>query len=60
MKRLFVASARLGIKAVQIIAYQPLIEALQDAERVTGRFFNVVTIVENFREDLERVVGARA
>jgi hypothetical protein len=55
MKRLFLTSARLGIKAVQLIAYQPLIKALQDAERVTGRFFKVVTIVENFREYLERV-----
>lgn len=55
MERLFVASAQLGIRAVQLIAYEPLIKALQDAEKAAGRFFKVVTIVESFKEDLDMV-----
>lgn len=55
MKRLFLASHRLGIRAVQLIAYEPLIKALEDAERITGRFFKVITIVEDFTAKLERL-----
>jgi hypothetical protein len=57
IRRLLVAASRFGIRAVQIIAYEPLIKAVEEAERVAGRFFKVITIVEDFKKDLERVSG---
>ncbi len=36
MTRLFVHSAKLGIKAVQLVGYQPLVAALRKAEEITG------------------------
>ncbi len=44
MTRLFVHSARLGVKAVQLVGYQPLVAALRKAEDITGDFFVAVTI----------------
>ena len=44
MTRLFVHSASLGVRAVQLIGYQPLVEALLKAEEISGDFFVVVTI----------------
>ncbi len=44
MTRLFVHSARLEVKAVQLIGYQPLVDALMKAEEITGDFFVAVTI----------------
>src|SRR3990172_1981401 len=39
MTRLFVHSANLGVKAVQLIGYQPLVTALIKAEEISGDFF---------------------
>ncbi len=44
MTRLFVHSAKLGVKAVQLIGYQPLVAALRKAEETAGDFFVAVTI----------------
>jgi len=44
MTRLFVHSANLGVKAVQLIGYQPLVAALMKAQEISGDFFIVVTI----------------
>ncbi|HWR26241.1 MAG TPA: hypothetical protein VN316_00005 [candidate division Zixibacteria bacterium] len=44
MTRLFVHSASLGVKAVQLIVYQPLVAALMKAEEIAGDFFVTVTI----------------
>ena len=44
MTRLFVYSANLGVKAVQLIGYQPLVTALMKAEEISGDFFVAVTI----------------
>ena len=44
MTRLFVHSAKLGVKAVQLVGYQPLVAALRKAQEITGDFFVAVTI----------------
>lgn len=44
MTRLFVRSAELGVRAVQLIGYEPLVQALEKAEEVAGDFFVAVTI----------------
>jgi hypothetical protein len=44
MIRLFVHSAKLRIKAVQLIGYQHLVAALMKAEGLSSDFFVVVTI----------------
>jgi hypothetical protein len=44
MTRLFVNSASLGVRAVQLIGYQPLVTALMKAEEITGDFFVAVVI----------------
>jgi hypothetical protein len=44
MTRLFVHSAKLGVKAVQLVGYQPLIAALRKAQVTAGDFFVAVTI----------------
>jgi len=44
MTRLFVHSASLGVKAVQLIGYQPLVGALMKAQEIAGDFFVAVTI----------------
>ena len=45
MTRIFVHSANLGVKAVQLIGYQPLVAALMKAKQeISGDFFIVVTI----------------
>jgi len=44
MTHLFVYSANLGVKAVQLVGYQPLVEALMKAQEITGDFFVAVTI----------------
>jgi hypothetical protein len=44
MTRLFVQSASLGVKAVQLVGYQPLVAALMKAEKISGNFFVAVTI----------------
>jgi hypothetical protein len=56
MTRLFVHSASLRIKAVQLIGYQPLVEALMKAEEIYGDFFVVVTIPRgDFASNLDLV-----
>ncbi len=56
MTRLFVHSASLGVKAVQLIGYQPLVEALMKAEETSGDFFVAVTIPRgNFASNLDLV-----
>lgn len=56
MTRLFVHSARLGVKAVQLIGYQPLVAALMKAEDISGDFFIVVTIPRgDFASNLDLV-----
>lgn len=44
MTKLFVHSAKLGVKAVQLVGYQPLIAALRKAQETAGDFFVAVTI----------------
>jgi len=44
MTRLFVHSAKLGVKSVQLVGYQPLVAALRKAQEITGDFFVAVTI----------------
>jgi len=44
MTRLFVHSATLGVKAVQLVGYQPLVAALMKAQEISGDFFVAVTI----------------
>jgi len=53
--RLFIHSAKLGVKAVQLIAYDPLIRAMKEAEAAAGKFFVVATIVENFDSSLDKI-----
>lgn len=55
MTKLFVHSAKLGINAVQLIAYEPLIKALKKAEALVGDFFVVATIVEDFVSDISMI-----
>ena len=56
MTRLFVHSANLGVKAVQLIGYQPLVAALMKAEDISGDFFIVVTIPRgDFASNLDLV-----
>jgi len=56
MTRLFVHSASPGVKAVQLIGYQPLVEALMKAEEIAGDFFTVVTIPRgDFASNLDLV-----
>lgn len=56
MTRLFVHSADLGVRAVQLVGYQPLVEALMKAEEIYGDFFVVVMAqdVESTLNALER------
>jgi hypothetical protein len=44
MTRLLVHSATLGVKAVQLVGYQPLVKALMKAQDISGDFFKAVTI----------------
>lgn len=44
MTKLFVHSAKLGVRAVQLVGYQPLVAALMKAEEITGDLFVAVTI----------------
>ncbi len=53
MIRLFVHSANLGVKAIQLIGYQPLVTALMKAEEISGDFFVAVTIP---RETLPQIL----
>lgn len=56
MTRLFVHSARLGVKAVQLVGYQPLVAALRKAEEIIGDFFVAVVIPRgDFASNLELV-----
>ncbi len=56
MTGLFVHSASMGVKAVQLIGYQPLVEALKKAEEIAGDFFVAVTIPRgNFSSNLDLV-----
>ena len=49
MKELFIKSAELGVKAVQLIAYEPLVRAFKKAEEETGEdFFIAATIPLKF------------
>jgi len=44
MTRLFLHSASLGVRAVQLVGYRPLVEALMKAQELAGDFFVAVTI----------------
>lgn len=58
MERLFIKSATLGIKAVQLIVYEPLVNALKEAEKEIGeKFFVAATIPSGrkFEKDLELI-----
>ncbi len=56
MTRLFVHSAKLGVKAIQLVGYQPLVDALMKAEEISGDFFVVVTIPRgDFASNLDLV-----
>ncbi len=56
MTRLFVHSASLGVRAVQIIGYQPLVAALMKAEEISGDFFVAVTVPRgDFASNLDLV-----
>ncbi|MHC1566384.1 MAG: aldo-keto reductase family protein [Candidatus Syntropharchaeia archaeon] len=53
MTTLFVKSAQFGVSAVQLIAYEPLVKALEKAEKEAGNFFVLAAIIENFEESME-------
>jgi len=58
MERLFIKSAKLGVKAVQLIVYEPLVNALNAAQREIGeKFFVAATIPsgQKFEKDLELI-----
>jgi hypothetical protein len=56
MTRLFLHSASLGVRAVQLIGYQPLVEALTNAQELVGDFFVAVVIPRgNFAANLDLV-----
>jgi hypothetical protein len=56
MTRLFVHSANLGVKAVQLVGYQPLVSALMKAQEISGDFFVAVTIPRgDFASNLDLV-----
>ena len=58
MKRLFIKSARLGVNAVQLIVYEPLVNALKAAVNELGEdFFIAATIPSgrNFKRDLDLI-----
>lgn len=44
MTALFVHSASLGVKAVQLIGYRPLVDALLKAQDIAGDFFTAVVV----------------
>jgi len=54
MKELFIKSAELGVKAVQLIAYEPLVRALKKAEEETGEDFFVAATKERRARSKER------
>jgi hypothetical protein len=56
MTRLFVHSAKLGVRAVQLVGYQPLVAALSKAQETAGDFFVAVTIPRgDFASNLDLV-----
>lgn len=58
MERLFIKSATLGVQAVQLIVYEPLVNALKAADKELGeKFFVAATIPrgEKFEKDLELI-----
>jgi hypothetical protein len=58
MKRLFVKSARFDVKAVQLIVYEPLVNALIEAEKEVGEhFFVAATLMggRTFERDLNLI-----
>ena len=58
MERLFIKSATLGVKAIQLIVYEPLVNALNAAQREIGeKFFVAATIPtgQKFEKDLELI-----
>jgi len=56
MTRLFVRSAELGVRAVQLVAYEPLVGALSRAEAAVGDFFVAATLPEgDFASNLDLV-----
>jgi len=58
MKRLFIKSALLDVKAVQLIVYEPLVKALKEAEKEMGeKFFIAATITSGrkFERDLNLI-----
>ncbi|RZN36883.1 MAG: hypothetical protein EFT35_07510 [Methanophagales archaeon ANME-1-THS] len=58
MERLFIKSATLGVQAVQLIVYEPLVNALKAAARELGtKFFVAATIPsgQRFEKDLELI-----
>jgi len=55
MKQLFIASARRGVNAVQLIVYEPLVNAMKEAvKEIVEEFFIAATIPSgrNFERDL--------
>jgi len=58
MEKLFIKSATLDVKAVQLIVYEPLVNALTEAEKKTGeKFFIAATITSGrkFDKDLNLI-----
>ncbi len=56
MTKLFIRSAELDVRTIQLVAYEPLIEALRKAEEMVGDFYVVVTITKgDFALNLELV-----
>jgi len=56
MTKLFVRSAELGVKAVQLMGYEPLVRALSRAEERVGEFFVVATLPDgDFASNLNLV-----
>lgn len=55
MTSLFVESAKHGVTAVQLLVYEPLVKALEDAQKEVGDFFVIAAIMEDFKESMELV-----
>lgn len=56
MTKLFIRSAELGVKAVQLMGYEPLVLALRKAEEMVGDFFVAATLPEgDFASNLNLV-----
>jgi len=50
MEKLFIKSTTLGVNAVQLIVYEPLVKALTEAEKVTDEKFFIAAVITSGRK----------